>query len=469
MLFPSHTSRVCMFVYNNFLHDSRVQREAKALIRKGYWVMILALLDGQTTPIENRDAIKIIRVDVENVNPLYRKILSARALMAAVYFLIFFWLLETLSALIDFDWQIRLLLYGLLFALAAISVSFSSFLFTPPNRIRAILTFFHSQYRYLSFYLNAYKITKGERIGVYHAHDLNTLPVAYLVAKRDKAQLIYDSHELFLERNKLKPSPRAWVFVLRHLECFLARRAHAVVTVNESLAREMVRRYGIVKPYVVMNTPSRSQKNKPFYPNKSLRDACGIPSEFNLLIYVGAITFNRGLEELILSLKYLEDASLVFLGYGNVHYKKSLVNLAEKAGVVERLHFFGPVPSEEVIYYASEADLGVAPIANACLSYYYCSPNKIFEYMNAGLPVIASDFPELRKVIFNHDIGLVFDPSNPKDIASKAKRILNDNGRREYLRQKALEACSLYNWEKESRKLLKIYSTLSNSIYPQKN
>jgi glycosyltransferase involved in cell wall biosynthesis len=185
-----------------------------------------------------------------------------------------------------------------------------------------------------------------------------------------------------------------------------------------------------------------------------------IPGDQKLLIYVGGITFNRGLEELILSLDELPDCYLVCMGYGNEQFKQHLLDLALKTGVEDRFSFFGPVPTDEVIHFAAGADLGVAPIANACVSYYYCSPNKLFEYMNAGLPVIASNFPELEKVVLGHGIGLTFDPSSPPAIARAARQILDDPGLANEMRRNALSASGKYNWENEALKLVGIYNGL---------
>jgi len=160
-------------------------------------------------------------------------------------------------------------------------------------------------------------------------------------------------------------------------------------------------------------------------------------------------------------LGYLEDCCLVCMGGGNEKYKKGLLSLARETGVDHRFFFFGPVPSDRVIHIAAGADLGIAAIANSCLSYYYCSPNKLFEYMNAGLPVIASAFPELEKVVLQHEIGLSFDPSSPEDIARAARQVLKDSDTRGRMRQNAFKAANSYNWENESKKLLQIYASLS--------
>jgi glycosyltransferase involved in cell wall biosynthesis len=422
-----------MFVYNNFLHDSRVQKEAETLTQAGYQVTVVALLDGQTLRREDRSAITVIRVEG---CPWYRPLLSHPK-----------------------GW----------------GGNAGKGLYPRSNRtsrqllewIKLVFMPFHRQLCFLFFYHDAYKATGKEKYEIYHAHDLNTLPVAFMAARRDKAKLIYDSHELYLERNKLQPSSRLWKFVLRRLESFLARRSDAVLTVNETLAEVLVERYRIPRPCVVMNTPASLEQSADFGKgNGSLRAQLAIPSEAEVLIYVGGIKLNRGLEELILSLRYLEGCCLVCMGDGNEQYKKILMALAEQTGVLDRFFFFGPVSTEQVIHFAACADLGVAAIANTCMSYYYCSPNKLFEYMNAGLPVAASNFPELEKVVLGHDVGLTFDPSDPEDIARTARQILGNPEGRERMRKNAVRASRLYNWENESRKLLQVYDSLKTKSHP---
>jgi len=450
---PSATPKVCVLVYNNFLHDSRVKREAETLIEAGYQVTVLALLDDKTARREERDGLRIIRV---HAIPWYKRLLI--------------WLLDwrgkshskykglTASSAEPLHTSTSngaLISGGKLYSLIGCLA---------PKRFITLLMHFHRQHSFFSFYCQAYRATAGEKYDIYHAHDLNTLPGAFLAARRDSAKLVYDSHELYVDRNKVEPSSRAWKSLLGRLEAFLARRADVVLTVNEALAEELARRYVIPRPCVVMNTPVRSEWGGLLPMSHSLlRNELGIPLEVRLLIYVGRITFNRGLEELVLSLKHLEDCCLVCMGSGIETYKRGLLDLAERTGVADRFFFFGPVPPEEVIHFAAGADLGVAPIANACLSYYYCSPNKLFEYMHAGLPIIASAFPELKKVVLEHGIGLTFDPSDPQDIARAARRILDDPEGMERMRENALKASSLYNWENESRKLLQIYAALQNS------
>jgi glycosyltransferase involved in cell wall biosynthesis len=516
-------ARVCMFVYNNFTNDSRVEKEAETLIQAGFDVIVLALLDTKTVTKEIRKGIEIIRIATnpwhlrvlrwiqglgraEQRSEVYGQKKSGKGFKSYVLKIFlqgvsicdalftsltmrfretlrgpFKYLLLTIfyiflvigtvrllyaTELYSFFGQYELFIYIVL-VLLIIFRKFVYLLLKIAQRIfskalKNCLMPFHRHFCFLSFYRHAYSATAGQGFAVCHAHDLNTLPVAWLVARRDKAKLVYDSHELYIERNKLKPSSRLWKFIQRRMEGFLVRRCDAVFTVNESLADELAKRYKIPRPGVVMNTPARFEKaDLHFLGNSRLRSELSVPREKNLLLYVGGITFNRGLEELIQSLSHLPDCYLVYMGYGNHAYMQSLVELAEKTGVRDRFAFFGPVPSDQVIHYAAGADVGVAPIANACLSYYYCSPNKLFEYMNAGLPIMASNFPELEKVVLGHEIGLTFDPADPLDIARTARQILDNPDTAQKMRGNSLKASEFYNWSHEAIKLIDIYQRIS--------
>jgi len=326
--------------------------------------------------------------------------------------------------------------------------------------LKAILMPFHRPLSYLDYYVRAYRLLKNDRADIYHAHDLNTLPVAYFAHRASPgSKLVYDSHELYMERNMMKKRGRINKLLLTKIESLLIKKAHAVITVNESIALELSARYRINKPAVIMNAPHRIS-HEITSSDTNLREILNIPAANKLLLYLGGITFNRGLEELIQSLVYLRDSYLVVMGYGPEQYKEELQGLAEKTGVGARFIFYGPVQHEDVVKYAASADLGVAPIKNSCLSYYLSLPNKLFEYVVAGIPVIGSDFPEIKRVIETYNIGLTFDPDDPKDIARAANQIFKDPKKYNLMRENARRAAKILNWENEAKKLTQLYEGL---------
>lgn len=470
--------RVCMFVYNNFTHDARVLKEAQTLQAAGYAVTVIALRDDHTQPCEDLDGIRVVRVEKD---PLHLRLLARLRHVAAAAGRQRNRPAPNRSAQASKKLDRSSLRRSVLHALRRAWVRYGRHLSAWGRHVsdRGIhclarlvkgglydglkrgLMRFHLPLCFWDYYLRSLRYVDQHPADIYHAHDLNTLPVAYWAGRRHRAKVVYDSHELYLERNTLRPPGRIQKAVLSRCEAFLIRRAAGVITVNESIAKELERRYGVATPTVVMNTPRRISVQEHWSKADSpLRAAAGVPPGNPLLIYSGSITFNRGLEKLIESLIYLPDCYLVLMGYGAAQYKERLQRLAVETGAGPRFSFFGPVAADQVTLYAADADLGVAPIENVCLSYYYCSPNKVFEYLLAGLPVIASDFPELRKVIITHDIGCTFDPADPRSIAQAARTVLGDQQTWDRMRANTATAALSYNWENESQKLLNLYQKM---------
>ena len=468
---------VSMFVFNSFENDTRVYREAKSLISVGYDVKIYAIKKSHTPKREMLDGIEIIRVPLL---PFHLKLIRASR---KVYFLplimsIIFYPISLSFKIIKlilkplngfFNW----IIYSLLFRNKIPSkIKSKSFRKKNANLLdkstrkfcewasRKIFMPFH---RYIQFYYfdkEVLKLVKSEPSKIYHAHDLNTLRVASKAAKIHKSKLVYDSHELYVDRNRSKPASKLKKFMLRRFERKLIRKTDFSITVNDSIAELLAMRYKVKKPVVVMNTPPKQDIMSKMDREKNLRVILNIDANHTLALYTGAITYNRGIEKLIESLSYIDDVHLVLMGYGTDEYLHKLYTIADELNVTNRYSKFGPVPSEDVPTYASSADLGIAPIQNSCLSYYLCSPNKVFEYIQAGLPVIASNFPELRKIVLGKDIGDVFDPENAEDIALTIRKLMSDKDKLSKIRDNCNLVVEEYNWENESSKLKNAYELI---------
>lgn len=422
-----------MFVRNNCLNDARVLKEAKSLADHGYDVRILATLTETKVQEEHLDGITITRVSIGRFYNVFLHALEV-ILTAVVRILLYFVERPMLLArsrvrkqtrpVFDDDEQTQVV-----------------------ERLREIF----------AFYLRSVAIAIRDRAEVYHGHDLSALWPAYLAARLTGAKVVYDSHELFSERNTAYKEGFLIKTALRLQEKFLIRHVDKVITVNRSIALELQNRYGMrVTPDVVMNCPSLVVTER----TTLLRERLSLAPEVPIVLYIGGITFNRGLEQTIQSLKYLDKPVFVMLGPGKKGFINFLRDIAVTHGVSDRVIFAPPVPHTEVARYASSADVSVAPIQNVCLSYYYCSPNKLFESIMAGLPVAASDFPEMRSVIEADHIGEVFDPAKPEEIAAAIRKILGDRRAYEEMRTNAYRASKKYSWEQESARLLAIYDEL---------
>lgn len=452
--------KVTMFVLNDCTHDARVLKEAKTLSEAGFQVRIIALKTPDTDYFEKRDGFMIERIFGKGDGFVARNQVVPKNTKNASQSV-----KENKRSYEDKNTkkpEVEPKLIDKVYKKVKVLPYFIKKFF-----IKGTLKIIGASPlnpKSISFSLAAFRAAKKNPSDFYHAHDLNTLLAGYLAKKRLGGKLIYDSHELYVERNTLpKPTPRAKK-VVGLLEGFLLKSVDQVITVNKSIAKELKKRYKIKLPAVVMNTPKYNLVEKP----KSLRLELGIPAGEKIIIYSGSITFNRGLEQLIESLQYLENYVLVLMGFGRESYLEELRMVAHKAKVENRLYFFGPVPHEEVPVYVAGADVGAAPIINASLSYYLCSPNKLFEFIQAGIPAIGSNFPELSAVIEGYKIGYTFDPEDPKNIAETIQKVFEDPKKYQQMKKNTREAAKIYNWEREQEKLLKVYSDLKLGINPSR-
>lgn len=385
--------RIVMLVRSPCVYDTRVLREAKTLARRGHRVAVIALREEGTRPTEERDGFRILRVAA-----------GPRAAGSAG---VPFWAGKALS-LAGYTWR----------------------------ALRAVWR---------------------APADVYHAHDLGALPAAFLLARLRGGRLVYDSHELILEAGPwaaLQGWPRR---LLRFLEGALARRADAVITVSDSIADALARRYGIPRPHVVRNCPEPAALSG----EPHLRRRLGLPLEVPLVLYHGGLSPHRGLHRLIESLRHLPGAVLVLMGYGPL--RDALLAHARALGLGDRVAVIDAVPPGELIDVVASADVGVIPITPSLGSYRLALPNKLFECLMAGLPVAVSDLPEMAAVVRQHDVGELFDPEDPASIAAAVQRILGRPDYQEMRLRARTVARALYSWELESRALLAAYEALGRA------
>jgi glycogen(starch) synthase len=278
---------------------------------------------------------------------------------------------------------------------------------------------------------------RGRRFNahLYITNDLDTLLAGVLCAGASR-RLIHDAHELWPDQwigMGVFPGPViAW---LRIFERVLICRAEAVITVNEFIADVLRSRYGIRRLSVVMNLPDASAR-------------ASQPSKRTAL-YHGAYVANRGLENLVLSCAFLQkDVTLVLRGYGELENK-----LRQLGRPYDNVRFEKPVPMAQLVRKAAEASVGVVPYLPTNLNNYYASPNKLFEYIRAGIPVVGSDIPFLRKVIVGENIGCIFNPYDPRSIALAINRATGTD-LLPVFRRSVRRVQDKYSWEHESKKLV---------------
>ena len=285
-----------------------------------------------------------------------------------------------------------------------------------------------------------------QRADVYHAHDLDTLLAGYLAKRKTGKHLVYDFHELYTEQQHKIWKTVFWRAYYSLLERLLIKQTQLKMTVCDSLAEWVGQRYGARGIITVMNVPQAcdSQRIQP----KQCRE--------KIIIYQGHYFRDRGLEQLIESARYLHEGKIVLRGDG--YLEEHLRNLVLEKGVQDKVVFASPVPMTELVRTAGEADIGVAPFIPVCLNTRLCLPNKLFEYMMAGLAILGSDLPELRRIIVGHNLGGLFNPEDSKDIARAINELIDDEARLQKMKHNSYQAArDLYNWEREEKKLLGAY------------
>lgn len=299
----------------------------------------------------------------------------------------------------------------------------------------------------------------------FHCHDLNTALIGLAAARQVGSQCVCDFHEWFSEnvswhplKKRYVPHPKIKREIYQAAEALVMARADKVITVCDSIAQELETHHPEFKQtvHVIRNIPSLSA-SKVRYP--SLRDELSIPSEQMILLWQGGTGPSRLLEPVIQALAYAKNVVLIIRGPSLEYYGKGYLDESRRAKVTDRLHLLPPVKSADVVNAAHGADVGVWTLPNFCKNFYYALPNKLFEYLAAGLPVICAHFPEVRALVLRYQVGVMFDPYCPKSIAD-ALATLTDAAFREQCRQNTALALADIKADQEWKKLVTIYDQL---------
>lgn len=322
-------------------------------------------------------------------------------------------------------------------------------------RVERILSSSYGVMMQWLFWKRMVKHVASWRPDVVHAHDANTLPVAYRAVRRVDARLIYDSHELWTDRNVVRPRPfRDWLD--RRIEAKGIAVADSVITVSPSIARYLRDTYRLAKtPVLVRNVPPFSGD---VTPRAKLRALAELDEHALVIAYCGAITTNRGIESTIGALRHLEkEAHFVLLGEGQASYVSALQALAAEYRVSERVHFVGRVPSEQVPATLSDADVSVVFTVPICRSYLWSLPNKLFESIHAGIPIVASDLPDVAELVTATGVGRTTALDDEELLAKTIAAVLADSER---YRENSRRTARVLNWQDESLRLVSAYQAL---------
>lgn len=297
-----------------------------------------------------------------------------------------------------------------------------------------------------SFAWQALKLDRRERPALVHANDWNTMWCAIAIKLTCGARVVYDSHELWADRNG-RWEWRPWLVAS---EALFVRIADAVLTASPGYADALARRYRIARPKVVRNIPDVALA------------AAREPRQPPCAVYVGGLMPGRGLEQMIDALALTDWLRVRMIGPGAAEYRTALAERARAAGVMEQVQIEPPVPPAYVPALLGEAMAGLCLIQPVCRSYELTLPNKLFEYAAAGVPVLASDLPVIAAVVRGNGLGEVVPAEDPAGIAAGLER-LREPGRWGDAAGRARTFARANDWRGEAGTLADIYKRVAQS------
>lgn len=305
--------------------------------------------------------------------------------------------------------------------------------------------------KYLEFLFRAVKSAKAAEIA--HCNDLNALPVGWLLKRLYGAKVVYDAHEHETETNGLKGIEKR---LKQYLERALIPTADQVITVSPSIAKDYAQLYSLPEPAVVLNCPDYDPALDQTKPQPDIfRQYFNLRPDQKIFLYQGALSTGRGLELLMDAFDSLESDAhvLVIMGYGTLES-----NIAARANQSQRIWFHPAVRPQVLLQYTQSADFGISFIEDRCKSYRYCLPNKLFEYLMAGLPVLVSNLPEMARVVREYNLGIVAHENSVAGVKAALSASLAQDHRVQAAN--AALASKTFCWQEQAKILTSLYSKL---------
>ncbi len=381
---------VTMYVWNNFINDARVYREAKTLVDNGYGVVIIAKRDIDETHLPRVErpekGMTVLRPIRRAFTKKYNQSITDKHLPNI-------WLM------------LRMMLIGWM-----------------------------------------------RTSDIYHAHDLNTLIQGVISAKfrLNKKVLIYDSHEVQTSRTHYRAN------LVKRVEGFLLRFVDKVIVENETRADYHEDMYSM-RPVSIHNYSELYNIDE--VQAVDFREMFDISNDQVIVLYQGGIQSGRGLHLLIEAFSEVKGAALIMIGDGKE--RENMVALRDELQLQNKVFFIDRVPYQTLRSYTKSADIGIQFLENTNFNHYSASSNKLFEYIMAEVPVIASSLPEIERVVTGERIGLTIPPSDKQALINAIETLINDKDLRNTFKTKMNTAKRKYNWEVEQLRLLELYDSFA--------
>ena len=310
---------------------------------------------------------------------------------------------------------------------------------------------------YAFFNLRLFCFLLLHRYDLLVSNDLDTLLPNYLVSKLKHLPLVYDSHEYFTGVPEIQDRPMVrWVW--RRIEKFVFPGLKHVMTVSDSIASQYKSEYGF-RPLTVRNCSIKTEQIIPFS-----REELEINPNHLLLILQGTgINVDRGGEELIDAVSLTDKVSLLVIGSGDQF--EFLIEKVSQMGLTGQIKFIKKLEWKELMRYTRSADAGLSLDKNSNMNYNFSLPNKVFDYISAGIPVIATDLHEIAKIVHEYNCGILISEPTTEEISKAIIKLRDNRDLLIKLKHNAAIASETLNWENESLKVVELYrSVLKSSL-----
>jgi glycosyltransferase involved in cell wall biosynthesis len=304
--------------------------------------------------------------------------------------------------------------------------------------------------RYILFFeysIRAFFFIFNSKANIINCHSLHVLPIGALLKIFKKFNLIYDTHELETEVSGSKGFIRV---ISKALEKLCIKYVDYTIVVSNSIEEWYKNTYKICKIKTIRNIPNH--KHQDISQTNFIRQKFNISNLAIVFIYQGLLSSTRGVNIIVEAFKILpkDKFHIVFLGFGPMQFE--IENIANQN---ENIHFISKVSPTELPEFTRSADIGIHMILNSCLNHYYCLPNKLFEYFINGLPVIVSDFPEMKELVDQNNIGWLIEPSS-ENLISTINNITSEEVNLK--KQNVASSKGKYSWENEEVNYIDIYN-----------
>jgi glycosyltransferase involved in cell wall biosynthesis len=321
------------------------------------------------------------------------------------------------------------------------------------------MTFKKGPLFYMEYNIRLFVYLLSSKATIMVSNDLDTLLAVYLASRLKQVPLVYDSHEYFTELPELVHRPLVRT-IWKFLESIILPRVKYAYTVSSSIAQAYAEKYKL-NMQVIRNVPYKKEWN--IIDNSKIADKQKKRRENNRrIIYQGVLNMGRGLELAIRAMQYTQNARLIIAGAG--YYENTLRDLVRALKLHDKVRFIGRVPPAKLSKYTKDADLGISLEENIGLNYYYALPNKLFDYIQAKIPVLVSNMPEMAAIVCKYDIGKITDTKDPLILAQLFTEMLHNQNHRILWRKNLEIAADELCWEIEENKLLYLYHTIIGDL-----